>query len=175
MPDGDHTFISVKFPLIDAHGYAYAVGNIVTDVTEQRRAEVERRMLQEQIIEAQQAALRELSTPLIPLARGIVAMPLIGAIDSNRAQQIVETLLTGVAEHQAQTVILDITGVSVVDTQVASAMIRAAKAVKLLGAKVMLTGIRPEVAQTIIGLGIDFTDIITRRSLEDGIATALRR
>lgn len=174
MSDGDHIFISVKFSLLDDDGYAYAVGNIITDITEQRRAEAERQSLQEQIIEAQQAALRELSTPLIPLAKGIVAMPLIGAIDSIRAQQIVETLLSGVAEHHARMVILDITGVSVVDTQVASAMIRAAKAVRLPGAKVMLTGIRPEVAQTIIGLGIDFTDITTRRSLEDGIASALR-
>ncbi|MDT9046821.1 STAS domain-containing protein, partial [Escherichia coli] len=86
---------------------------------------------QEQLIQAQQAALRELSTPLIPLDDGVVAMPLIGAIDSVRAQQVIETLLEGVSVHHARVAILDITGVSVVDTQVANGLIRAAQAVKL--------------------------------------------
>jgi rsbT co-antagonist protein RsbR len=125
------------------------------------------------VIAAQQAALRELSTPIIPLTNDLVAMPLIGAIDSNRAQQVIETLLAGVADSRATTAILDITGVQVVDTQVANALLRAAQAVKLLGARVVLTGIRPEIAQTLVGLGLDLSGIVTRATLQSGIAFAL--
>jgi PAS domain S-box-containing protein len=142
------------------------------DVTEQLRAEQERVRLQEQVIEAQQAALRELSTPIIPIGEGVVAMPLIGNIDSMRAQLVIETLLEGVAETRARTAILDITGVPVVDTQVANALLRAAQAVKLLGAQVIITGIRPEVAQTLVGLGLDLSGIKTLSTLQSGIAYA---
>lgn len=144
------------------------------DVTEDLRAEETLRRSQEQLIQAQQAALRELSTPLIPLADGVVAMPLIGSIDTGRAQLVIETLLSGVSQNHARVAILDITGVPVVDTQVANALIRAAQAVKLLGAQVILTGIRPEVAQTLVGLGVDLSGIVTRSSLQDGITYALR-
>ncbi len=145
------------------------------DVSAQVQAEAERLALQEQIIEGQQAALRELSTPIIPITDGVIAMPLIGAIDSNRAQQVIEGLLTGVAELGATTAILDITGVPVVDTQVANALLRAAQAVKLLGAQVIITGIRPEVAQTLVGLGLDLSSITTLATLQSGIAWALAR
>lgn len=145
------------------------------DISERVRGEAERLALQEQIIEGQQAALRELSTPIIPITDGVIAMPLIGAIDSNRAQQVIEGLLTGVAELGATTAILDITGVPVVDTQVANALLRAAQAVKLLGAQVIITGIRPEVAQTLVGLGLDLSGITTLATLQSGIAWALAR
>jgi rsbT co-antagonist protein RsbR len=102
-------------------------------------------------------------------------MPLIGSVDSRRAQQVIETLLQGIAASGAQVAILDITGVPVVDTQVADALIRAAQAVKLLGAQVVLTGIRPEVAQTLVGLGTDLRGIVTRSSLQSGIAYATSR
>lgn len=148
---------------------------ILRDLTAEKEAEQERLALQEQVIEAQQAALRELSTPLIPLAEGVVVMPLIGSIDSGRAQQVIETLLEGVAATSATTAILDITGVPVVDTQIANGLIRAAQAVKLLGARVVLTGIRPEVAQTLVGLGADLSSITTQSSLQAGIALALRQ
>jgi PAS domain S-box-containing protein len=146
---------------------------ILRDATEQIRNEQERAALHEQVIAAQQAALRELSTPIIPLTDELVAMPLIGTIDSNRAQQVIETLLAGVASSRATTAILDITGVQIVDTQVANALLRAAQAVKLLGARVVLTGIRPEVAQTLVGLGLDLGGIITHATLQSGIAFAL--
>lgn len=145
----------------------------VRDISEQQRAEEERAAFQQQVIAAQQAALRELSTPLIPIADGVVVMPLIGSIDSSRAQQVIEALLNGVAELRAQTTIIDITGVPIVDTQIANALIRAAQAVKLLGAQAILTGIRPEVAQTLVGLGVDLGGIITRSTLQSGIAEAL--
>jgi anti-anti-sigma factor len=101
-------------------------------------------------------------------------MPLIGTIDTGRAQQVMEALLEGVAHHQATLAILDITGVSVVDTQVAQALIGAAQAVRLLGAQVMLTGIQPQIAQTLVHLGVDLSGIETRGSLQSGIAEALR-
>jgi rsbT co-antagonist protein RsbR len=130
---------------------------------------------QEQIILAQQAALQELSTPLMAISDSAVVMPLVGAIDSARAQQVIETLLEGVAAQRARVAIIDITGVSVVDTQVANALIRAAQAVKLLGANVVLTGIRPEIAQTLVGLGVDLGGLTTRSTLQAGIAFAMEQ
>jgi rsbT co-antagonist protein RsbR len=149
------------------------IASIINDLTDQLRVEQERMALQEQVIQAQQAALHELSTPLIPLADGIVAMPLVGTIDSRRAQQVVEELLQGVSGNRAATAIIDITGVPVVDTQVAGALLRAAQAVELLGARVILTGIRPEVAQTLVGIGVNLGSIVTRSTLQDGIGYAL--
>jgi rsbT co-antagonist protein RsbR len=147
------------------------------DITERKQAEEARRqaLAQEETIRVQQATLAELSTPLIPLNEAVMVMPLIGAVDSARAQQVLETLLQGIASSGAQVAILDITGVAVVDTQVANALIRAAQAVKLLGAQVVLTGIRPEVAQTLVGLGADLSGIVTRSSLQSGIAYATAR
>jgi rsbT co-antagonist protein RsbR len=158
----------------DDAGTINAVIGLFRDLTEQRRIEAERQSLQEQVIDAQRAALRELSTPLIPVSDNVVIMPLIGTIDTGRAQQVMETLLEGVAHYQSSLAILDITGVSVVDTQVAQALIGAAQAVKLLGAQVMLTGIQPQIAQTLVHLGVDLSGIETRGSLQSGIAHALR-
>jgi rsbT co-antagonist protein RsbR len=145
------------------------------DISPRKREEQERQEMQEQLIAVQQAALRELATPLIPLAEGVIVMPLVGVIDSNRAQQILETLLEGIAARQADIAILDITGVRVVDTQVADALLRAAQAAKLLGSQVVLTGIGPEIAQTLVTLGGDLSGIVTRSSLQSGIAYALER
>lgn len=131
--------------------------------------------IQQQIIEAQRDMLHELSTPLIPLNEQVVIMPLIGTIDSKRSQQIMETLLEGVAQQQAELVIVDITGVEAVDTQVAQALVGAAQAVKLLGARVMLTGIQPRIAQMLVSLGVDLSTIETRASLQKGIAEAVGR
>jgi PAS domain S-box-containing protein len=161
------------FLVYDPDGALMGQAIILRDATEDIRNEQERAALHEQVIAAQQAALRELSTPLIPLTDDLVAMPLIGTIDSNRAQQVIETLLTGVTASRASTAILDITGVQVVDTQVADALLRAAQAVKMLGARVVLTGIRPEIAQTLVGLGLDLSGIVTRATLQSGIAFAL--
>jgi rsbT co-antagonist protein RsbR len=161
------------FLVSDADGSPIGQAIILRDATEQIRSEHERTALHEQVIAAQQAALRELSTPIIPLTDDLVVMPLIGTIDSNRAQQVIETLLVGVATSRATTAILDITGVPIVDTQVANALLRAAQAVKLLGARVVLTGIRPEIAQTLVGLGLDLNGIVTRATLQSGIAFAL--
>jgi rsbT co-antagonist protein RsbR len=169
------TFLSIRFPLNDDSGGLAGLGGISTDITERKRAEEERAALQARVIEAQRLALRELSTPLIPITDDAVVMPLIGAIDSQRAQQLMEVLLDGVAAHRADTVIIDVTGVQVVDTEVAEALVRASRAVKLLGAEVVLTGIRPEVAQTLVEMDVDLGDIVVHGSLRNGIAYALAR
>ncbi|NJP06398.1 MAG: PAS domain S-box protein [Chloroflexaceae bacterium] len=150
-----------------------SIATVTRDLREQKQGEAERTALQEQIIDAQRDALRELSTPLIPISDHVVIMPLIGTIDSQRAEQVMETLLDGVARHRADLVIVDITGVLMVDTQVAQAFIQAAQAVKLLGAEVMLTGIQPQIAQTLVHLGVDLHGIQTRGSLQSGITAAL--
>lgn len=153
-------------------GEAQVIG-FTRDISAQKRAEEERFALQQQVIEAQRAAIRELSTPLIPISETAVIMPLVGAIDSARAQQIVDALLEGVAEYRAEMAIVDITGVQVVDTQVANALVRAAQAVRLLGAQVMLTGIKPQVAQTLVQLGVSLEGIRTTGSLQTGVRLAL--
>lgn len=164
-----------SFVMRDADGQPQVFAGIFQDLTEVQQAEQEQAVLQQQIITAQQDALRELSTPLIPLSDNVVVMPIVGTVDSARSQHILETLLAGIAQHQAAVALLDITGVQIVDTQVASALIRAAQAVQLLGAQVILTGIRPDVAQTLVHLGVDLSNIVTRSTLQRGIAYALQR
>lgn len=146
---------------------------VARDITPLMRAEAQQRALQAEVIEAQQAALRELTTPLIPVADGVVVMPLVGTIDSGQAKEITERLLEGITRHRARVAIVDITGVRVVDTQVANGLITAAAAVRLLGAQVVLTGIRPEIAQTLVGLGVDLHNIVTHSTLQRGVAYAL--
>lgn len=173
--DGPHTYISIKFPIYGADGAVAGVGGIATDITDRKRAEQAHAELQQQIIEAQQASLRELSTPLIPLAEGVLVMPLVGSIDSARARQIMETLLQGISAQRARIAIMDVTGVKIVDAQVADTLLRAAQAAKLLGAEVILTGIGPSVAMSIVQLGVNLGDVLTLGTLQSGIAYAFRR
>ncbi|MGQ9926680.1 MAG: PAS domain-containing protein [Chloroflexaceae bacterium] len=172
---GQRIVRTTKVPLYDEQGRPTYLLVICDDLTERRLAEQERLILQERIIEAQQHALRELSTPLLPLSKRVVLLPIIGSVDTDRALQLIETLLQGVAEHRADIALLDITGVRVVDTQVANTLIQAARAVRLLGAQVVLTGIRPEVAQTLVHLGVDLEGILTRGTLQDGITYAFKQ
>ncbi|NJK79865.1 MAG: PAS domain S-box protein [Chloroflexaceae bacterium] len=137
------------------------------------RAERERLRLQQQIIEAQEAALRELSTPLIPISDGVMVLPMIGAFDMNRAQHMTSTLLEGVERSQARVVILDVTGVRMADAQAADHLVQAARAVRLLGARLVMTGIQPQMAHQLIGLGIDLASIETYSTLQTGISAAL--
>ncbi len=127
----------------------------------------------EHTVSLQRVALQELSAPLIPVMRNITIMPLIGTIDTERAKLIMENLLQGVIKHNAEVVLIDITGVPVVDTMVAHHLIQAAEAVRLIGANCILVGIRPEIAQTIVNLGIDLSRFPTRSSLRKGVETAL--
>jgi rsbT co-antagonist protein RsbR len=121
-----------------------------------------------------QAAIRELSTPVIRVYARILLLPLIGTVDSHRAEQIMEALLVRVVEEQARVVIIDIAGVGVVDTRVADYLLKTTEAVRLLGAETILTGISPQVARTIVQLGVNISPMHTRSRLADGIEVALR-
>jgi rsbT co-antagonist protein RsbR len=135
----------------------------------------ERNALREIVSQQQQLidTIRELSAPLLPVHDRILVLPLIGHIDSTRSAQIMESLLMGVQRYQARFVIVDITGVPVVDTAVANHLIQATRATSLLGARCMLVGIAPEVAQTLVQLGVDLSGLVTRADLQAGIAYAL--
>ncbi|MCJ7842194.1 STAS domain-containing protein [Lederbergia sp. NSJ-179] len=127
----------------------------------------------EKTISMQKVALQELSAPLIPVFEKISIMPLVGTIDTDRARLIMENLLGGAVKHRSDVVLIDITGVPVVDTMVAHHIIQAADAVRLVGAKCMIVGIRPEIAQTIVNLGINLNHITTTSTLRKGIEKAL--
>lgn len=118
------------------------------------------------------ATVRELGCPILPLSAGVLLIPLIGAIDSGRAQQFIEAMLQGITLHRATSVLLDITGVPIVDTQVANTFIQATQAATLLGAKVVLVGVRPEIAHSIIALGIDLRHVTTAPSLAIALASS---
>ncbi|MEP7188431.1 MAG: STAS domain-containing protein [Roseiflexaceae bacterium] len=126
----------------------------------------------EQLIQNQAFQIRQLSTPLMPLYTGVLVLPLVGAIDTYRASQIMEVLLEGIARAQAEVVIIDITGVPLVDTGVSNSLIQAARAAQLLGTRVVLVGISAEIAQTMVQLGIDLTHLTIRANLQSGIEYA---
>jgi anti-anti-sigma factor len=130
------------------------------------------RRLQEEIIAAQRSLIQELSTPIIPVSDSILVVPLVGAIDTLRARQITETLLEAVGRQQTQVLIIDITGVAMVDTSVVNHLLQTARAARLLGTSVLLVGIGPEVAQVIVQLGIDLSSIVTRSTLQAGLEYA---
>jgi rsbT co-antagonist protein RsbR len=128
----------------------------------------------ERIIKSQAQAIGELATPVVRVWDGIIALPLVGSIDSVRAKDIMETLLDAVVAYAAEVVIIDITGVSVVDTQVANRLMRTVEAVRLLGTKSIITGINPVIAQTLVQLGIELEHLTTKSSLQAGLQQAFR-
>jgi ABC-type sugar transport system substrate-binding protein/anti-anti-sigma regulatory factor len=142
---------------------------ILQDLLESNKAQLR---LQQDIIAAQQRMIQELSTPIIPISDKILVLPLIGTIDSARAQQIMDTMLVTISKQQAAVLIIDITGVAIVDTGVAHYLLQAARAAQLLGTRVMLVGISPEVAQTVVQLGVDLSSLTTYSSLQFGLAHA---
>ena len=129
----------------------------------------------EDIIKSQQGDLLELSTPVVQLWDDILALPLVGTLDSARAQVVMETLLQKVVETEAQIAIIDITGVPTVDTLVAQHLIKTVSATRLMGADCIISGIRPQIAQTIVHLGVNLGEVITKATLADAFAVALRR
>ncbi|WP_437281654.1 AAA family ATPase [Sorangium sp. So ce375] len=145
------------------------------ELVERESAERARAALQEDLIRVQRERLAELSTPLIPITDRIMVMPLIGTMDAERADEALETALRGVADTSAQVVILDITGVKGVDSSVAATLVRAATALRLLGAEAVITGIRGHVSQTLVSLGIDLRETVVQGTLQRGIAYALRK
>ncbi len=128
----------------------------------------------EEIIRRQSRQLLEVSTPVVRLWRHVLAVPLVGTLDTARSQVVMETLLEAIQQHEATVAIIDITGVPTVDTSVAQHLMQTVQAVRMMGADCVISGIRPAIAQTIVQLGIDLSDILTRANLADALATAVR-
>jgi rsbT co-antagonist protein RsbR len=129
----------------------------------------------EEIIARQQQDLLELSTPVIKLWEGVLAVPMIGTLDSGRTQMVMETLLQRIVETGSTLAIIDITGVPTVDTLVAQHLLKTVSAIRLMGAECIISGIRPQIAQTIVHLGIDLQGIASKSSLADALALAMQQ
>lgn len=129
----------------------------------------------EEIIARQQQELLELSTPVVQLWDGVLALPLIGTLDSARTQVVMESLLQAIVDTESAIAIIDITGVPVVDTLVAQHLLKTIAAARLMGADCIISGIRPQIAQTIVHLGVQIGDVVTKATLADAFALALRR
>lgn len=129
----------------------------------------------DQMIARQQEEMLELSTPVVKLWDGILALPLIGTLDSARTQVVMESLLNAIVATNSRVAIIDITGVPMVDTLVAQHLLKTITAARLMGAECIISGVRPQIAQTIVHLGINLTDVITKSKLADAFALALQR
>ena len=129
----------------------------------------------EQVIVRQQQEMMELSTPVVTLWQGVLALPVIGTLDSARTQVVMENLLQRIVESGASIAIIDITGVPTVDTLTAQHLLKTVAAARLMGADCIISGIRPQIAQTIVHLGVDLGTVVTKATLADAFAVALRR
>ncbi len=182
-------------PLKDETGIRGAVG-VFRDITERKRhedelakknrelLEAERarieaseklRLSQEDLIRRQELALQELSTPILDIWESVLALPIIGIVDSSRSAQIMEKLLSAVVAKRCRWVLIDVTGVDVIDTHTASHFLRIAEAVRLMGARCILTGMKPAVAQTIVQLDVDLSSMQTHRNLRQGLRYCIER
>lgn len=123
-----------------------------------------------ELIEKQRAAIQELSTPIIELWEGVLCLPVVGVLDTVRSTEMTGVLLQAIVDQKARYAIIDITGIEVMDTRTVDHFMRMARAVRLLGAECALTGINPHIAQTVVQMGLDLTDIVTHRSLRDALS-----
>jgi PAS domain S-box-containing protein len=165
--DGSRFWANVVITALkDRQGRLRGFGKVTRDLTERRNAEEKIRRQAEEIIEMA-------AVPVVQVWEGIVLVPLIGTLDSQRTQQLMERLLNKVTETSSPVALVDITGVPTIDTQTAQHLIEAIAAVRLLGSEVVLTGVRPSIAQTLVHLGIDLTSVTTRSSLSAGLRMAL--
>lgn len=177
--------LSLKQPLFtrlrqeygkDAEGLADDVGNATQVIDKLALHTMETyQTTREAIINRQQRELLELSTPVVELWQGILAIPLIGTLDSERTQIVMENLLQRIVDTNSAIAIIDITGVPTVDTLVAQHLLKTVAAARLMGADCLISGIRPQIAQTIVHLGVDLTNVITKASLADAFGVALQR
>jgi CheY-like chemotaxis protein len=143
------------------------------ELKERERAEAARSALQAQLLASHQQLRRELSTPLIPITDKIMIMPLIGTMSADRARQVIETALDGAAQRRAAFVILDVTGIKDSDAQIAGLLVRAGRALSLLGARVIVTGIGPEMARMLVDFNAPLDTMVTKTALQDGVAHVL--
>lgn len=164
--DGSRFWANVVVnPIRDNDGTLIGFAQVTRDVTERRR--------HEEALARQAREIMEISTPVVQVWDGILLVPLIGTLDSQRTQQVMEKLLTSIAETNSPVALIDITGVPTIDTQTARHLVETVTAVRLLGSEVLLTGVRPAIAQTLVHLGIELSGIITRSSLASGLKQAL--
>jgi PAS domain S-box-containing protein len=164
--DGSQFWANVVITVLrDRAGALRGYAKVTRDLTERKQAE--------ERIQQQSKEILDLSTPVMQVWQGIVTAPLIGFLDSQRTQQFMERLLNAIVETNSPVALVDIMGVPTIDTQTAQHLIETISAVRLLGAQVILTGVRPVIAQTLVHLGIDLSDIITRSSLAAGLQVAL--
>jgi rsbT co-antagonist protein RsbR len=129
----------------------------------------------EDVIQRQQEEMLELSTPVVKLWDGVLALPMIGTLDSQRTQVVMESLLQRIVDTGSEIAIIDITGVPTVDTLVAQHLLKTVTAIRLMGADAIISGVRPQIAQTIVHLGLDLQGIVTKANLADALALALKR
>nr|MCU0514419.1 STAS domain-containing protein [Anaerolineae bacterium] len=174
VQDDDGRFYHIRLTAV-RHGESIT-GFVVhaVDITAQRQAEAERQQHQARLIEAGQRALRDLSTPIIPVMPGILIVPLIGQIDDNRGQALVRQLLAGLTQHRARVVILDITGVPAIDRHIVYYLHRVIQSARLKGTHTILTGIAPAIAETMIEMNIGWQQVETLAELQQGLQAAQR-
>jgi PAS domain S-box-containing protein len=164
--DGSRFWANVIITALrDPEGNLIGFGKMTRDLTEQKQAEA--------TIARQAQDILEVSTPVVQVWDGVVAAPLIGTLDSQRTEQFMERLLQRIVETNSPVALVDITGVPTIDTQTAQHLVETVTAVRMLGAQVVLTGVRPPLAQTLVHLGIDLSHIVTRSSLSAGLRVAL--
>jgi rsbT co-antagonist protein RsbR len=161
-------------PIRDVGGEVIALNGFTLDISATKRAE---RELNTRIdtIQKQQRIIRDLTTPILQVWEKVLALPMMGVVDSMRTAEVMEILLNRIVETQARFAILDLTGVEVVDTRVASHLLNLVSAIALLGAEGIVTGIRPTVAQTMVGLGVDLSRVVTRGNLQAGLSYCIGR
>lgn len=166
--DGTKIWVDIIIaPLRDREGKPAGFAKVVRDASERKKSE--------ELIDRQQRELIALSTPVMQLWSGVLALPIVGSLDSTRSQIIMERLLSGLTSTGCTVAILDISGVPTVDTEVANRLMKTIAAAKLMGAECIISGIRPEIAQTMVHLGIDLTNIATRSSMARALEEALSR
>ncbi|MDM8529251.1 PocR ligand-binding domain-containing protein [Anaerolineales bacterium HSG24] len=153
---------------------AHLIGKMGLAQKEQMKKSKELEIATQEIIAAQQQVIQELSIPVIPVMDQIIVLPLIGNIDSERAREIMRSVLDGISQHRAKVVILDVTGVAVMDTEVVDHLNKTIQAARLKGARTIITGISDAVAEAVVDLGIDWDSVTTLGDLQTGLMTALR-
>ena len=173
--DGSRFWANVVItPLRDERGVLRGFGKLTRDLTERRKAEeIKAQNAANEALSRRANEILEIATPVVQVWEGVMLAPLIGSLDSQRTQQLMEKLLESIVDTRSSVALIDITGVPSIDTQTARHLVEAVSAVRLLGADVILTGIRPAIAQTLVHLGVDLSGVATRSSLSSGLRVAL--
>ncbi|WP_433935842.1 PAS domain-containing protein [Sorangium cellulosum] len=170
----DRTWESWCLPDVDERGDVRAVIVVTLDVTEPKRAETELRTRLE-LIQRQQRLIQQLSTPIIQVWDGVLTIPLVGVVDCERASVLMDDLLGEVSRSGSRYAIIDLTGVDTVDTQTAAYLINLVRAIRLLGAEAVITGIRATVAQTVVSLGVDLSEVPVHTNLRSGLQHCIQK